>query len=615
MNSIINKFIILIAAMVTILIGTASEDTSFVFSILLCCVFSLFILHSQNTFRLKKQLANGFSSGCVFLLSVINILLFYIRWHDNDNFKQFFFTIGINAQIAACMLSLLGLLASFYFFSWFCCWFQSQNKETTLSQKWMIGCYVLILAGFLIELISCFGKGIWVDEAFTLGLIKHPYNEVISLTAADVHPPLYYILLKIWVDAWNLFLPAGTTITVAKIFSMLPGIILAVLSITKIRKIFGDYVAATWILATLSMSYLISNGVEIRMYSWALLFVSLSLIEMYEILHNNNTHHWIIFVLSSLSAAYTHYYACIAVSILYIGMFLWFLIKKHSGIKNWIIASLLTVMGYLPWLFVFLKQAKTVSGNYWINEIGTRTIVSYTSYLFDNNIILVLIILLIIHVLMNKKILQTEHYTGILGILIPLWIIFIGVIASVLIRPVFVIRYVIPGISCMWLGTIILVKLLHNTTLQKLLVLLLVCSFAVHTCRFVQTEQLDASGTGKLLEMIKQNKSAVYVTDNSHVQRTIQVLSNSNSYLCNRDPEKLDDITNDLYTKVYADIGEITSTEQLTQLIDTNSTVYYIECVSSPSVKEYAATNNISYSFIGNYYLEYPINVYLLENH
>ena len=93
------------------------------------------------------------------------------------------------------------------------------------------------------------------------------------------------------------------------------------------------------------------------------------------------------------------------------------------------------------------------------------------------------------------------------------------------------------------------------------------------------------------------------------------MLSNSNSYLCNRDPEKLDDITNDLYTKVYADIGEITSTEQLTQLIDTNSTVYYIECVSSPSVKEYAATNNISYSFIGNYYLEYPINVYLLENH
>lgn len=615
MNSIINQFIILTAAMVSILIGTASEDTSFVFSILLCLVFDYFILKSQNTFQLKKQLANRFSSGCVFLLSVINILLFYIRWHDNEDFKQFFVDFGINAKFAICALSLIGLLASFYFFSWFSCWIEDKNTENHLSKKWMTGCHILIFAGFLFQLISCFGKGIWVDEAFTLGLIKHPYNEVISLTAADVHPPLYYILLKVWVDVWNVFLPAGTTITLTKIFSMLPGIILTILSLTKVRKAFGDYVATTWILATLSMSYLISNGVEIRMYSLALLFVSLSLIEMYEILHNGNTHHWVIFVLSSLAAAYTHYYACIAVSVLYIGIFLWFLIKKQSGMKNWIIASILTVMGYLPWLFVFLKQAKTVSGNYWINEIGTRTMVSYASYLFDNNIILVLILLLIIHVLMNKKIFQTDHYTGIFGILVPLWIIFIGVIASVLIRPVFVIRYVIPGIACMWLGTIILVKLLHNVTLQKLLLLLLTCSFAVHTCRFVQIEHLDASRTNKLIQLLNTNKSAVYVTDNSHVQRTIQVLSNAKSYLCNRDPEQLDDITNDLYTKVYADIGEITSTEQLTNLIDTTSVVYYVECVSSPSVKEYASKNNISYSFIGNYYLEYPINIYLLENH
>lgn len=615
MNSIINKLIILISAMVSILIGTAGEDTSFAFSILLFCIFGFFILQSKNTFQLKKQLTNRISSCSVFLLSVLNILLFYIRWHDNDDFKQFFFSIGINPQIATCILSLLGLLASFYFFSWFCFWFESKNEEKSLSKKWLIGCYILVFFGFIIELLSCFGKGIWADEAFTLGLIKHPYKDVISLTAADVHPPLYYILLKIWIDVWNVFLSTDTTITLAKIFSMLPGIILAVLSLTKVRKIFGDYVAATWILATLSMSCLLSNGVEIRMYSLALLFVSLSLLEMYQILHNNQALHWVIFVLSSLAAAYTHYYACIAVSVLYIGIFFWFLIKNRTGIKKWILASLFTVIGYLPWLFVFLKQAKTVSGNYWINEIGTRTIVSYASCLFDNNLILVLILSLIIHVVRSKKVFETEHYAGIFGIFVPLWIIFVGVVASILIRPVFVIRYVIPGISCMWFGTIILVKLLHNTNFQKLLLLLIVCSFAVHTCRFVQTEQLDASGTGKLLEMINGNKSAVYVTDNAHVQYSIQVLTSSKSYLCNRDSEQLDDMTNDLYTKVYVDIGEITSTEQLTHLLDTTSVVYYIECVSSPSVKEYALANNISYSFIGSYYLEYPINVYLLENH
>ena len=37
---------------------------------------------------------------------------------------------------------------------------------------------------------------IWVDEAFSLRMIQHPYRRIIQLTAQDVHPPLYYIILK-----------------------------------------------------------------------------------------------------------------------------------------------------------------------------------------------------------------------------------------------------------------------------------------------------------------------------------------------------------------------------------------------------------------------------------
>ena len=35
-----------------------------------------------------------------------------------------------------------------------------------------------------------------VDEWFTKGLIKYPVDQLIQLTIIDVHPPLYYLILK-----------------------------------------------------------------------------------------------------------------------------------------------------------------------------------------------------------------------------------------------------------------------------------------------------------------------------------------------------------------------------------------------------------------------------------
>ena len=38
----------------------------------------------------------------------------------------------------------------------------------------------------------------WFDESFTSTLIKYEYSEIADRTANDVHPALYYYLLKFW---------------------------------------------------------------------------------------------------------------------------------------------------------------------------------------------------------------------------------------------------------------------------------------------------------------------------------------------------------------------------------------------------------------------------------
>ena len=39
---------------------------------------------------------------------------------------------------------------------------------------------------------------IWGDEQFTLGVAALPWSEIGSALSADIHPPLYFALLKAW---------------------------------------------------------------------------------------------------------------------------------------------------------------------------------------------------------------------------------------------------------------------------------------------------------------------------------------------------------------------------------------------------------------------------------
>ena len=50
------------------------------------------------------------------------------------------------------------------------------------------------------SLTLCFSSDIWYDELFTVGMIEHSYGDLIGFTARDVHPPLYYCIVKLFVD-------------------------------------------------------------------------------------------------------------------------------------------------------------------------------------------------------------------------------------------------------------------------------------------------------------------------------------------------------------------------------------------------------------------------------
>jgi mannosyltransferase len=56
----------------------------------------------------------------------------------------------------------------------------------------------ILLLGIVLRLLWIDRRGIWYDDAFSILLAKQPIAQIISGTAADTMPPLYYLLLHFW---------------------------------------------------------------------------------------------------------------------------------------------------------------------------------------------------------------------------------------------------------------------------------------------------------------------------------------------------------------------------------------------------------------------------------
>src|SRR5713226_5012036 len=73
----------------------------------------------------------------------------------------------------------------------------------------------------------------WIDEAYSLVLAKHSVAEIIRGTAADQHPPLYYLLLHFW-------LMLGSSVGFARLLSAAIGVIHVGQTLSLGRKLGGE---------------------------------------------------------------------------------------------------------------------------------------------------------------------------------------------------------------------------------------------------------------------------------------------------------------------------------------------------------------------------------------
>ncbi|MBI4407503.1 MAG: glycosyltransferase family 39 protein, partial [Candidatus Kerfeldbacteria bacterium] len=220
----------------------------------------------------------------------------------------------------------------------------------------------------------------WFDEANTIYYISQNFDRMIQFIQHDYSPPLYYLLLWLWV---NIF---GSNEVVTGLFSfiinLLSVIVLYVFALTLANKRVALMASLLFWLNSASVYY----ATETRMYSLVTLLGLLSCLFFWQLTQKPKWYYWVGYYLATLAGVYTHN----TFFFLLVGQnFVWALMRwqysnQQVSSKRWLAVQVLLFLGYLGWLPTFLQQLSSNSQGavYWTDYAAWKGILAVPEILF-----------------------------------------------------------------------------------------------------------------------------------------------------------------------------------------------------------------------------------------
>ncbi len=304
---------------------------------------------------------------------------------------------------------------------------------------------LIIILGTILFLIPAFHTNIWFDESYSVGLMNHSFAEIWTIAGNDVHPVLYYWILKIV----NIIF--GANIISYRIFSLLGIIVLGILGLTHIKKDFGNKTGLLFTFFSFFLPVMLNYALEIRMYSWTIVFVTLMLIYANRWRKEKKQKNIILFGLTSIASCYMHYFALVCSGFVNVAMVIHLIRNRKKLLKKeiltFILVEIMQVLLYLPWLFVFVGQLTRVGGGFWITIEFPQIVIDIINFQFKGSLeqtvptIFAVILLVYITYIIIKNIKQKNKITeGILPIIFYLLVILAVSIVSIK-SPILYARY------------------------------------------------------------------------------------------------------------------------------------------------------------------------------
>lgn len=219
-------------------------------------------------------------------------------------------------------------------------------------QRYKLPLFIVIL------LVAAWGRisgidaeSLWVDEGFSYWAIRHP--DMFGVLLRDVHPPVYFVLLRGWAEV------AGITELALRYLSVIPSLVsvAAVYHVAReLERARGGRtesiipMLAALLLALADMENYIAQ--ETRMYTWHVLWTVLSMWGFLRWIRTRERFALAGWMLASLLLVYTHYIGVCAL----VAQGLYALIFLRGRVRLQIIGALIAVaVVFVPWLAIVVS--------------------------------------------------------------------------------------------------------------------------------------------------------------------------------------------------------------------------------------------------------------------
>lgn len=335
---------------------------------------------------------------------------------------------------------------------------------------------LILLYMFISPLTHAF---INVDEYWTYSLVNLPFINGMKVALHDVHPPLYYMILY-------LLTPFGVdNLYLLKVASIVPYILIMIVSATKIRKDHGLLTAGLFVFCLGVMTDFFMEFSTIRMYSWGLFFLLMTFIYYNEVVTHWDRKSWVLLTLFTLLSAYTQYLFGITCALIYLLILIEILTRHKDKLRQFGKSLLALIILYAPWGLVFIYQIQTQAaeareGFSWDIAIHYLTGFAIKSENFKFEMIvfklIALVFLICILVLIYKK---RDRFSA-AGVFLMYATIAIGILSLMSsFSNTMRMRYLVPVFGIFWLSaSMVIGKIKNYRVLAAMLILVIVLAGA-----------------------------------------------------------------------------------------------------------------------------------------
>lgn len=235
-----------------------------------------------------------------------------------------------------------------------------------------------LAAAWTLRLYRLGWQSFWYDEGTSITVAPRDLLTILANAAADIHPPLYYLLLHVWVGA------TGQSEYGARLPSAMVGTLLVAVLYRLGRDLLGPVGAGAAAVLAAGAPLPIWYSQEARMYALATTLAAVATLLLWRALTRGGVLLWGAYALAIGATLYSHYFAAAAPLAHGVAVVGWWLMAPRARLGPLIAAGAaasLAGLAFLPWVARTLGQLTgwpATSQPFGVGDLVTRTLLLFS---------------------------------------------------------------------------------------------------------------------------------------------------------------------------------------------------------------------------------------------